>query len=202
MISAAKKTSNRSRSAFTILELVITIGIMILMIGGALAVIFFNRGERQLNNNLSEVELLAKRARTLATLQQRPYALELSRHGVALMPLGETGYDPDEREMRIAELEMREMNTSLMNADTTHSTRAHSVRDEWDIDDASIKFYVRRWGNPDWQLLERNDRHVWRFDPGGICEPIGIRFQLDNGSWIAGYFHPLTATLSEVESEI
>ena len=208
MILAVKRTIKRKRAGFTILELVVTIGIMILMIGGALAVIFFNRSERQLNNSLSEVELLAKRARSVATLQQSPYALEITRHGVALMPLGETSFDPDERDLRIDELEMRAelaqdnmLNDPAQPAATTASI-TNRVRDAWQHDIDGMQIYVRRWGNTDWQLLERNDRHVWRFDPGGISEPIGIRFQLENGSWIAGYFHPLTAALSEIESKI
>ena len=208
MTSAAKRTNRRKRAGFTILELVVTIGIMILMIGGALAVIFFNRSERQLNNSLSEVELLAKRARSVATLQQSPYALEITRHGVALMPLGETSFDPDERDLRIAELEMRaELSADIMLDDPEHTAAAtasvtNRVRDAWQHEIDGMQIYVRRWGNTDWQLLERDDHHVWRFDPGGISEPIGIRFQLENGSWIAGYFHPLTAALSDTESEI
>lgn len=201
MTSAVKRTSDSFRRGFTILELVITMGIMILLVGGALAVMLFNTGERRLNNGLSEIELLAKRARTVATLQQRPYALEFTRRGVALMPYAEALIEEDRRSELIEELEYRNQ-AAAAPGETSGGASTAAVRDGWAPDDESTRLLIRRWGNTDWQLLERRDRHVWRFDPEGICEPVGVRIELENGSWIAGFFHPLTAALTETFSEI
>jgi hypothetical protein len=76
-----------------------------------------------------------------------------------------------------------------------------SKRESWRLD-AEMQMLVRRWSVGEWELLKRSDRHVWRFDPQGICEPFGVRIEMENGSWIAALFHPLTAGITEVESEI
>ena len=194
MISAARQTSDRR--GFTILEMVMVLSIFILVVGGGVAALYFNRDEARLNDGMGEIEVMAKRARTLATLQQKPYALEFTRQGVALMPYGEATLEPDDREALIGEeilnLEESEAAGEVVNP---------SKRESWRID-AEMQLLVRRWSVGEWELLKRSDRHVWRFDPQGICEPFGVRIEMENGSWIAALFHPLTAGITEIESEI
>lgn len=173
--------------------MVMVLSIFILVIGGAVAALYFNRDEGRLNNAVGEVEVLAKRARTLATLQQRPYALEFTRQGVTLMPYGEAMLDPKDREQLIAEEE-------FAIAEGIENVKP-SRRDAWFVEDDML-LLVRRWATGRWEEMKRGDRQVWRFDPGGICEPCGVRIELENGSWIAVLFHPLTAGITETESEI
>ncbi len=193
MTSAASQTSDRRRVGFTVLEMVLVLSLFMLVVGGGIAALYFNRDEGRLNDAVGEVEVLAKRARTLATLQQRPYALEFTRGGVALMPYGEATMDPDDRDMLIAE-----ENDAI---ESGSQEVAPGKRDAWRTE-GDMTMLVRRWSTGEWEELKRNDRHVWRFDPQGICEPFGVRIELENGSWIAVLFHPLTAGVTEIESEI
>lgn len=169
------------------------LSIFMLVIGGAVATLYFNSDQRRLNDAVGEVEILAKRARTLATLQQRPYALEFTRQGVQLMPYGEAMLDPRDREQLIADEDAAREEGAVI--------EQPSKRDGWQTD-GDMQLLVRRWTTGEWQVMKRSDRQVWRFDPHGICEPVGVRIELENGSWIAVLFHPLTAGITETESEI
>ncbi|MGE9271581.1 MAG: type II secretion system protein, partial [Verrucomicrobiales bacterium] len=97
-ISAVRTRNDRLSSGFTLLEMIIVIAIMSIVVGGALSAIYFNRSEARLRNSIEEVELLAKRARSISALQQRPYALEVTPNGVSLMPYAEAVLDERDRE--------------------------------------------------------------------------------------------------------
>lgn len=193
MTSAVRATSDLRRRGFTVLEMVLVLALFILVVGGGVAALYFNRDEARLNDAVGEIEVLAKRARTLATLQQRPYALEFTRDGVAMMPYGEAMLDPGDREMLIAEENFAiEDGVEVVNP---------GKRAGWGLEE-DMMMLVRRWSTGQWEEMKRSNRHVWRFDPQGICEPFGVRIELENGSWVAVLFHPLTAGITEIESEV
>lgn len=196
MTSAARKTSDRRPAGFTLLEMVIVLALAMMVIGGAAGMMYFNRDEARLNDAMGEVEILAKRARTMASLQQRPYALEFSADGVSMMPYGEALMDPNDRQYLA---DSQDFEAELVEEGQAQPQR--SIRASYMPED-DMQMLVRRWATGDWEVITRNVRHVWRFDPQGICEPVGVRFEMENGNWIAGLFHPLTASLTEVESEI
>ncbi len=186
MISAARKTSDRRPAGFTLLELVVVLALAMMVISGAAGMMYFNRDEARLNDAIGEVEILAKRARTLATLQQRPYALEFTQNQVNLLPFAQALIEPNDREGVV------EMSGDISQPPVTAS---FAVEEDF-------RLLVRRWATRSWDLVERQDRQIWRFDPQGICEPVGVRLEMENGNWIAVLFHPLTASVTETESEI
>lgn len=198
--SAARK--RRSEAGFTLLEIVFVLVIMMLIAGGAMGVMYVNRDEAKLRNAMGEIELLAKRARTVASLQQRPYALEFTRDGVGLMPLAEATVDPRTRERMIEDRAFEDRAASFAAERGGESYEPpQSTRDSWQPED-SMDILVKRWASTKWVQLEARDRQVWRFEPDGICEPLGVRLELENGNWASAFFHPLTATRSETRSEI
>ena len=67
--------------------------------------------------------------------------------------------------------------------------------------DPDLVLSVRRWASDAWQKPSERRPLVWRFDPDGLCEPVGVRLALD-GSWIEQEFHPLTASVRDFSSEI
>ena len=178
-ISAVRKSSNR-RKGFTLLEIIVVLALTMLVIGGAIGAMYLNRDEARLKGSINDIEMLAKRARTVAVLQQRPYALEITREGVEMMPLAEAMIDPGERKDWLQE---------------------DGVYDGW-LKEEEMGLLVRRWASTDWLPLKRDETHVWRFDPDGVCEPIGLRIQLENGNWISTSFHPLSAAPSDTEAYI
>jgi hypothetical protein len=48
-------------------------------------------------------------------------------------------------------------------------------------------------------MNERNPQ-IWRFDPDGLCEPLGVRLTL-GGSWVEQAYHPLNASVRELSTE-
>ncbi|MEY3895051.1 MAG: hypothetical protein RLZZ214_570 [Verrucomicrobiota bacterium] len=177
MISAAR--TNKPRRGFTLIEIVMVLAISAIVMGGAIGLMIFSSDERVLRNASGEIELLAKRARTIAILNQTPYALEFREGVVRLLPLAQAGMDLKKSSKQREEPE------------------ASAVDESRQIDlEGGLEISIRRWNSEEWLTTHKKTVHVWRFDPDGLCEPISIRYSLGK-SWAEDTFHPLTATISE-----
>jgi len=193
MTSAARKTNDAAvRPGFSLLEMVVVLAVVAMVVAGAAGAMYFNRDEGRLTRAMGEIEVMAKRARSVASLQQRPYALEFSAEGVAMMPYAEALLPPEDRAYFAA---------SEQAAAGQPGAPAPGVRVGFEIE-PDFQMSVRRWATGDWHSIDRRARHVWRFDPQGLCEPVGVRLDLEGGSWLAAMFHPLSAGIAETESEI
>lgn len=199
MTSAARKTNDGGRNGFTLLEIVVVLSIAVLIVGGGLSAVYFNRDEAKLTDAYQSIEVLAKRARTIATLQQRPYALEFRDKKVSLMPLAEAAMDVMDRQ-DVIDSQDAGYSDDFGDGGEFATSAQPVVRDSWQAEPEMLLF-IRRWASAEWQPLTARDTHVWRFDPNGICEPVGVRIEVD-GSWTEVVFHPLTAAIASTESEI
>jgi hypothetical protein len=56
-----------------------------------------------------------------------------------------------------------------------------------------VDYTLKRWGA---KAFEKPGDQTWIFQPGGICEPIRIRFESGKG-WVECSFHPLTAAAED-----
>ncbi len=186
MTSAPRTLRARGlRGGFTLLEIVIVIAILAVMAGGTVGFLVMNASTRRLQRAATEVESMAKRARAVAMLRRTPYALYFCNGTVRMGPLAEAGVvDPDE----LAEL------------DEAGGGRGGAVRGEFQADDGMV-IGARRWGSDDWLVFDDERTWlVWRFDPDGLCEPITVRFEVDDGrSWLSQEYHPLTAAVRDGE---
>lgn len=178
MILAARTT--KPRRGFTLIEIVMVLAIAAIVMGGAVGLMVSSSDERVLRNLSGEIELLAKRARTIAILNQTPYALEFREGVVRLLPLAQAAMD-----LKKGELEM----------ETASSDSSRQVNLE-----NGVEISIRRWNSDQWFSTAKKSVHVWRFDPDGLCEPITIRITLDK-SWSEDTYHPLTATISDSQLE-
>lgn len=178
MILAARTT--KPRRGFTLIEIVMVLAIAAIVMGGAVGLMVSSSDERVLRNLSGEIELLAKRARTIAILNQTPYALEFREGVVRLLPLAQAAMD-----LKKGELEM----------ETVSSDSSRQVNLE-----NGVEISIRRWNSDQWFSTAKKSVHVWRFDPDGLCEPITIRITLDK-SWSEDTYHPLTATISDSQLE-
>jgi prepilin-type N-terminal cleavage/methylation domain-containing protein len=187
--AAIQKTRTNGRG-FTLLELVIVMVLIGLVIGGAIGLFVISSSERQLKNIAAEMELFSKRARTLALVQQIPYALTFSEQTVRLGPLVEAGYSDDE---------LRERQQFEKDRGTAATTPKFTpVRETKTFSDYAIS--VKRWGAVNWYPTKRADPQVWRFDPNGICEPVSVRLEYKSG-WVEMDFHPLSGGVREQRME-
>jgi len=178
MISAVRTT--KPQRGFTLIELILVLAIAAIVMGGAVGLMISSSDERALRNVSGEIELLAKRARTIAILNQTPQALEFREGVVRLLPFAQTGVD-----LKKGELEMQTAST-----DTSRQVNL----------DSGVEISIRRWNSEEWFKTEKKAVHVWRFDPDGLCEPLSIRITLDK-SWAEDTYHPLTATIRDSQLE-
>lgn len=174
------------------LEIVIVLGLAAMIAGGAIAMMVYSADERGLRDVSGKVEVLAKRARTIAILQQTPYALEFRAGVVRLLPFAEAGQEPDasifgQKAPKPAE-------------DPDAEKKREPVRDKLDFPE-NMAVSIRRWNTQSFIPLERNALQIWRFDPDGLCEPVSLHYTLPKG-WAEDTFHPLTGAVSESQIEV
>lgn len=176
---------------FTLIEVVMVLAIAAVVTGGAVALMVFSSDERALRDASGEVELLAKRARTISILQQTPYAIEFRPGKIRLLPMAEAG---------VVETRTALGNTiggQLVEPPTEGIRRP--VREEFSVP-ADMEILIRHWNTDTWLPMKENFVHIWRFDPDGLSEPLGIRFVMEN-SWAEDTYHPLTATIADSQLE-
>jgi prepilin-type N-terminal cleavage/methylation domain-containing protein len=186
-VSESQSRKPRELRGFTLLELVIVMALIGLAMGGAITLFINNSAERRLRNISGDIELLAKRARAVAMVQQTPYAITFTAHEASLGPLVEAGLQPAERQMK----QLREDEAV---ADGLMESRFLPVRDSLSLEEMELS--IRRWGAVNWLPMLRQDPLVWRFDPKGMCEPMGVKLEYPDG-WIELEFHPLTAGIRD-----
>jgi prepilin-type N-terminal cleavage/methylation domain-containing protein len=195
---SAVRTRKRSQAGFTLLEIVVVLVIVAIVIGGAFGLMIASDDERALNRDSVEIEVLAKRARAISSLQQRPYALEFYEQTVTLMPLAEALLDPRDREDNRAAQEERQAKSASGGAPA--SSGFSPMHAKWTINEGN-RMLVRRWASDAWVPSDSKNRHVWRFDPEGFCEPIGVRLECGR-SWVENEYHPLTGGIRDTAKEI
>jgi prepilin-type N-terminal cleavage/methylation domain-containing protein len=188
-MTSAIRTSDRHPAGFTLLEIVVVLTVAAILMGGAVGLFAFNSNERALNDASGEIELLAKRARTMAILQQTSYALEFQDGVVRLMPFA----------VAVASDGDRKSSRSRRFSDEEQAAMSSDEREIFLKDGMALS--IRRWSSEKWLKVEKNSAHVWRFDPDGLCEPITVRLTVDE-SWSEDSYHPLTASIRDQQSEI
>ena len=143
---------------------------------------------KRLSNASSEIELLAKKARTASILNQTPYAIEFHSGYVRLMPLKET-----------SETGQTTAQGHSIGGEAVEQQGRSSIHQEISLD-SDIALTVRRWNTTEFITPSDTRIPVWRFDPDGLSEPITIRYAIGN-SYTQDTYHPLTASIADTESE-
>lgn len=178
----------RQRCGFTLIEIVIVLAIIGVITGSSIAAMMLTSSERKLRNVSSDVELLAKKARTAAILSQTPYAIEFRSGGVRLMPLSQA-----------SETERTTALGNSIGGEAVESSGNRAIHEEISID-PDIKLSLRRWNTSEFIVPDDESVPIWRFDPDGLSEPITVRFTLGN-SYAQDTYHPLTAAIADSELE-
>lgn len=185
MTSAARTI--KGRLGFTLLELVVVLAIAGLVFGGAMGMMLYSSDERSLRVASTEIEVMAKRARASAILHQTPYALEFSEGVVRIMPLAEAGG---------VDRTLASGRRIAGDEEVSVAAERAAYRLEGDM-----QLSIRRWGARGWDEVAKRVVHVWRFDPDGLSEPLGVRLVVGS-NWIENQYHPLTATIRDSQMEI
>ncbi|MFM2199599.1 MAG: hypothetical protein RLZZ505_3031 [Verrucomicrobiota bacterium] len=173
---------------FTLLEIVIVLLVSGIVFGAAISVMLGSSAQRALISASSDIELLAKKARTASILHQKPYAIEFRENSLRLMPF--------------AEASETERTTALGNeigGTAVESEPGMTLREDISID-PKISLSVRRWNSGDFVTPNKTLIPVWRFDPNGLSEPITVRMTVGE-SYAQDTYHPLTASIADSELE-
>ena len=135
MISAAR--TNKPPRGFTLIEIVMVLAIAAIVMGGAVGLMVYSSDERVLRNASGEIELLAKRARTIAILQQTPYALEFREGVVRLLPLA------------ASRAWMRRKPSAATASAANRSSRTGGERRQINLE-GGMEVFIRRWNSDEW----------------------------------------------------
>jgi len=161
-----------------------------LVIGGTAGMMVFSSEEYALKKASRELEGMAKRARATAILKQTPYALEFSPGMVRLMPWAE------------AAGETVLITDALPTTDEDGHPPELAAAVYWELSlDNGMRTELRRWDSERWASIEEGGRELWRFDPNGLSEPLGVRLWLKQ-STCEMKFHPLSAAIDQSEIDI
>jgi prepilin-type N-terminal cleavage/methylation domain-containing protein len=181
---------------FTLIEIVMVLLIAAMVTAGAIGAMIYSSDERALKRASGEIELLARRARTIAQLQQTPYALEFVGQEVHLLPYSEALQDPAQR---ISQQEW-DARKAEQQANGQAQSRFFPLHSSW-VADPDMSLSLKHWASDTWIPLSDRTRQIWRFEPDGLCEPISLK--IDRGkSHVTSDFHPLTATVRDSELEV
>lgn len=172
----------RPAAGFTLLEIVIALLIAAMVMAGAVGLVTVSSDEYALKKATRELEGMSKRARMTAVLRQAPQALVFRDGRIEMMSwalaLEEEGFAEMSEEDAAKQGERRQ----LVLAD-------------------GIEARVRRWNSDEWLGTRGGAVHAWRFDPSGLCEPLGVRLILDE-STMEMVFHPLTGAIDNYSLDI
>ena len=185
MTSAVR--TNKPSQGFTLIEIVMVMAIAAVVMAGAISLIVFSSDERGLRNASGEIELLAKRARTIAILHQIPYALEFREGIVRLIPYAQAGQSSKRSVGR------KQLAPDPVPADPGENRQYNLA--------SGVTLTIRHWNSDKWLGTAKENVQVWRFDPDGLCEPLSIHLALGR-SWVENSFHPLTAAISDSQNEL
>ena len=199
MTTSAVRTLKRTEQAgFTLLEIMFAIGLIALMVTVAFVSYKPDSAGLAMQKASVELESLAARGHTMAVLHQKPFWLRFDGRKVILegaeleqveVPL-EGFYDEEEN------LEFQRVRIEDVKRTVEYETYEPEER---------LKIFVRRWGAQelDWFRKEKEEQAdiYWEFESTGLCEPISIRFEIED-SWMELGMDPLTGRIQEELSEI
>ena len=172
------KASRSNSSGFTLIELMVVMGIIVLIIGMGVASMGSVGEERKLAEPMAKVREFAKRARNQAILEQRPYQIVISPQAITIQSA--VSASP---------------NGGSPVGDGNARPRGQIDKFSWDDD---VVMTVRRWNQKE---FAEPGQHLWVFERSGLCEPLQIRASTNRG-YIQMTFNPLDAHVEEKASEI
>ena len=182
-------------SGFTLIEIIIVIAISALLLGSFSFVIGSIYTQTDIRTPAGDLEVLAQRVRTIATVHQRTYQIHLREDGLFVLPFGENPKDHPESEWN---------HLAQLDSEKEPPLRHETIREFHEFED-SVRFFVKGWGMEEFQRLEKDFSYAWQFEPSGMIEPIEVRFEMDTGdeiSWLQQRYHPLTGTVTDEEMVI
>ena len=175
-----RATRRGSMAGFTLIELMVGLGIVFILLGVGTHAGRFWAAEQALHKPMDKLKEFAKRACHLAIAEQRDWEIVINARSIEMRPK-QAASEADQRFLDAADTKLE------------RKPGGESVTFEPDIRLAIRRFGEEKWQNP------RPDH--WVFQHSGICEPIHFRVERE-GRALEVTFDPLTAgAIGEMEAE-
>ncbi len=178
------QTSNQPRG-FTLLEIVFVLGMIAMLAVWLTVSVTTVDTEQQLREAIGSIEVLTKRGRSIAVMQQRPYQITISESSISMAPQ----YTRGEAMEVFGDEEDEGMREDFEDIIVSEST------------DAEVKYEIRRWRSDIWKVIEGDEKVRLTVNPIGLVEPISIRCSMGK-SWIIQELHPLTGGVRDEEMSV
>lgn len=189
--SPPKIISRAVRQGFSLLELVIVMGITVIVFSTALYMISTPNMEKEVREVHRGIEDLAFRARAMSYSYQQPFVVELREGEVRLMPMARP-------EDEIAQ----ELNENMGEQSALRRLDSMSWPVVFKID-PKYTMSVRRWNSDVFKIVSNNVVETWIHQPNSPCEPLAVELVSDDGLiYLSREFHPLTAKAVDLEMAI
>lgn len=198
-----------AREGFTLIEIVLVLAIVAVLAGFAVPFLSGILHESAMREPMEELEALAKAVRQRAIQERRAYEIVFTGTDFSAQPLrlyldpaqdpespedpaqenGETVPAPEETALQVEDANGLEATPSP----TPQPLPRYAFA-------PGLNCRVLFWGRSQWIEPGPEDdsaepgRGRWVFQPTGVCSPVRVRFEQNNGnSWIEAAFNPLTA---------
>lgn len=213
----AKTTSgtgslSRSRSAFTLVEVVIAVAVVAILTGLAVPAIDSVQRERLAREPVNRLVLLAREVRGRAMAEQRPYQILFDGEGFRASRFFSPYGGREEAQNLRQRIELMAQREEIAEAsrkrgialeakaevDPGEARIEEGLRylEEYEIG-ADLRVSLKFWNETAWVSMSGAEYRRWIFQPSGMCEPLRFRVEADK-SFFEVEFHPLTA---DVQSE-
>lgn len=168
------------RPAFTLIEIVLVITVMLLAMTALIPLMNIRSEERELRKTADTLEKFARTGRSAALYERAFSAIEILPTGFTLKIESPQAIpddqDPDAFTFFTDEPEVPE----------AIETYTHSLP-------KNAKVQIKAWTENKWRTPEQ---YIWQFQQSGLCEPLQFRFSIGE-AWIELGFSPLTAEVQE-----
>jgi prepilin-type N-terminal cleavage/methylation domain-containing protein len=183
------------RGGFTLIEIVVTLFIVTLVIGAATLTLSTSGPKKDLLRPAVKMKVFARKALALARNTQRPHSIFMNQDYFVLRETHMRQEDIDQALAPQQGAGGRRANFKVDDGEEEESGPAVRMVERYDLDEGT-ELEVRRFNEKDWSLAKNVD---WNFYTSGICDPIMIRFNTEQG-FIEMEFNPLTAKV-QLEGE-
>lgn len=210
---SVRKTSIGSHSAFTLVELVIAISVLVILSGLAIPAIDSAQREKVAREPIDALYTMAREVRVRAMQERRPYQIVFDDKGFKasrmFQPYG--GREEfEEKRMELEQLEQRDAMTEASRSRGIDLSNEKVDRRREEVE-AGLRYYreydlspevscdLRFWDETQWINMEGGEFRRWIFQPSGMCEPLRVRIQAER-AYFEIEFHPLTADIASERS--
>ncbi len=174
----------KQASGFTLLEMVIVLGMLAVFATWFVMSITTVETEQRLREASGGIESLVRRARNIAVRQQRPYELTIREGEISIAPK----YVLDDEE------EDEEFDEDHPRVEFENITASEKT-------DPKVSYEIKRWRSDKWVKIKGDEKVVVSLEPIGLVEPISIRCSIGE-SWLIQELHPLTGSVRDEQMSV